>query len=118
MANQQTNVNYDFDDCVANCMECHRVCLETMEYCLRLGRRGHAAPAVLRLLADCAQICQTNADFMTRGSEVQEVFAACAEVCSRCGNTCALIDPEDTQLQECAEICLRCAAICGEIAGE
>ena len=118
MAKQQTEVDHDFDDCIANCTECHRVCLETMEYCLRMGRRGHAAPAHIRLLADCAQICQTNADFMMRGSVFTEVCAACAEVCSRCGNDCALIDPDDAQMQECAEICLRCAAICGEIAGE
>lgn len=117
MGKQQTNVNYDFDDCIANCTECHRVCLETMEYCLRMGGE-HAALTHIRLLIDCAQICQTNADFMMRGSEFAEICAACAEVCSRCGNNCALIDPDDAQMQECAEVCLRCAAICGEIAGE
>ena len=117
MATQQTNVDHDFDDCIANSTECHRVCLETMDYCLRLGG-AYVALTHIRLLADCAQICQTNADFMMRGSEFQEVCAACAEVCSRCGNNCALINPDDAQMQECAEVCLRCAAICGEIAGE
>ena len=66
MAKQQTEVEHYFDDCIANCTECHRVCLETMEYCLRMGGVGHAAPAHIRLFADCAQICQTNADFMMR----------------------------------------------------
>jgi len=117
MANPQTDVDHDFDDCIANCTECHRVCLETMQYCLRMGG-VYATLSHIRLLADCAQICQTNAEFMMRGSEFQEVSAACAEVCSRCGNNCALIDPDDARIQECAEVCLRCAALCGEIAGE
>ena len=118
MANQQENLNHDFAECIENCTECHRVCLETMQYCLRLGGE-HAAMTHIRLLADCAQICQTSADFMMRGSELhQEICAACAEVCSRCGNNCALIDADDAQLQECAEVCLRCAATCGEMAGE
>ena len=78
----------------------------------------HAEQKHIRLLADCAQICQTNADFMMRGSELHhEVCAACAEVCWRCGNYCALI-AADEQMQECAECCMRCEESCGEMAGE
>ncbi len=118
MAKQQEQFNHDIENCIVNCTECHRVCLETMQYCLSMGGE-HAAMTRILLLADCAQICQTSADFMMRGSELhKEVCAACAEVCSRCGNHFALIDADDEQMQECAEVCLRCAATCGEMAGE
>jgi hypothetical protein len=118
MAKQQEEFDPELEDCIENCMECHRVCLETLQYCLHMGGK-HAELAHIRLLTDCAQICQISADFMIRGSELhEEVCAACAEVCARCGDNCRLIEADDVQMQECAEMCARCAESCAEMAGE
>src|ERR1700682_6009384 len=55
------------------------------------GTRGKQAEAAhIRLLLDCAEICQTSANFMLRGSELQgDTCGACAEVCDRYAQACA-----------------------------
>src|SRR5262245_51407097 len=109
MARQEEEFDADMETCIEHCTECHRICLETMQYCLSLGGE-HAAAAHIGLLIDCAQICQTSADFMIRGSRLhQETCAACAEICAHCADACAALGAEDEQMQECAEICSQCA---------
>jgi hypothetical protein len=49
----------------------HHVCLETLTYRTEKGGR-HAEASHMRLLMDCAQICQTSADFIIRKSELGE----------------------------------------------
>ncbi len=49
--------------CIDNCVDCHNICTETANHCLTLGG-AHADAAHIRLLLDCAEICQTSADFM------------------------------------------------------
>ena len=90
----------------------------TIQYCLRMGGK-HAEEKHIRLLTDCAQICQISADFMIRGSEMHhEICAACAEVCGRCVDYCAALGAADEQMQECAEWCMRCEESCAEMAGD
>ena len=118
MVKQQEKVDHNIEDCIENCVACHRVCLETIQYCLRMGGK-HAEEKHIRLLTDCAQICQISADFMIRGSELHhETCAACAEVCGRCADDCAALGADDEQMQECAERCVRCEESCAEMAGE
>src|SRR5690348_17216561 len=89
-------------DCIRLCSDCHRACLDTTIYCLQMGGR-HAEPNHIRLLADCAQICQTSADFMLRGSDLHHVTCgACAEVCERCADDCARMS-DDNRMAACAE---------------
>ena len=117
MAEQQAPINHEMEECIENCNECHRICLETMEYCLLKGGK-HADAARIGLLGDCAQICQTSADFMIRGSRLhQQICAACAQVCQRCADDCASLGAEDEQMQECAEQCVICEESCAEMAG-
>ena len=74
----------EMQQCIQNCMECHRICLETVPHCLQMGGK-HAEAAHIRLLLDCAEICQTSANFMIRGSDLHtRTCAVCAEVCERC----------------------------------
>ncbi|MBK8020018.1 MAG: four-helix bundle copper-binding protein [Chloroflexi bacterium] len=102
--------------CIDNCMECHRVCVETTAHCLQMGDK-HAEQSHIRLLLDCAQICQTSADFMIRGSDLHGMTCGvCAEVCQRCAQDCERLDPDDSQMQACAAACRRCAASCAEMA--
>ena len=101
--------------CIEQCTECHNVCVETLAQCLQHGGK-HAEPAHIRLLMDCAEICQTSANFMLRGSDLHtRTCAVCAEVCERCAQECARFDEEF--MKHCADACRRCAASCRQMAG-
>lgn len=105
------NGNVTMDQCIQNCTECHRVCLETILYCLQKGGR-HAEAGHVRLLMDCVEICRTSADFMIRGSENHKfTCGACAEICRRCAEECEKM-ADDEQMRRCAEVCRKCASSC------
>ena len=101
--------------CIEECLSCHRVCLETVTYCLQQGGK-HAEATHIQTLLDCAEICQTSANFMLRSSELHgRTCAACAEVCERCAESCEQMG-EDEQMRACAEACRRCADSCRQMA--
>jgi hypothetical protein len=101
--------------CIQECQNCHSVCLETVRYCLQMGGE-HASPNHIGLLLDCAEICQTSANFMLRMSDFHtRTCAVCAEVCERCAQDCARFD-NDSVMQQCAETCRSCAQSCREMA--
>lgn len=105
----------DVQHCIQECIECHRICQDTIHYCLQQGGE-HAEPDHVRLLLDCAQICQTAADFMMRNSDLHPVICeACAEVCQQCFESCDQFD-HDAPMRTCAEACRRCAEACQQIA--
>lgn len=102
--------------CIDNCTECHRICLETVVHCLQRGGR-HAEAAHVLLLLDCAQICATSADFMTRGSKHHHLTCGtCAEICTACAEACEAMGADDPQMKLCADICRRCAESCRKMA--
>jgi hypothetical protein len=106
----------NMEQCIQNCLDCHRICLETIAYCLQQGGK-HAEAAHIRLLQDCAQICATSADFMIRGSDLHTLTcAACAQICARCATACEQMG-NDAQMKACAEVCRRCAESCRQMAG-
>jgi hypothetical protein len=112
----QMHHDSNMEQCIENCLQCHRLCVETMTHCLHMGGK-HAEANHIRLLADCAQICHTSADFMLRGSDMHGyTCAACAQVCQRCAEDCERIDPNDPQMRQCAEMCRRCAESCRRMA--
>ena len=105
----------DMNDCIANCTECHAVCLETLNYCLGKGGE-HVAPGHQALLAACADICSTSARTMLRGATVHAaICAACAEVCRQCADSCDRLG-DDPEMARCAEVCRRCAESCAAMA--
>jgi hypothetical protein len=111
-----SHISTDMQHCIDICQECHNVCLETVMHCLHMGGE-HAEPNHIRLLLDCAEICQTSANFMLRGSDLHGLTcAACAEVCNRCAEDCERFD--DAQMKRCAETCRRCAESCREMAAQ
>jgi hypothetical protein len=96
------------------CSQCHRVCLETMRVALTMGGK-YAAAEFVELLNDCAQICQTSADFMIRGSGYHRIICgACAEICRACEQSCRRLGGEE--MNACAEVCARCAESCTRMA--
>ena len=102
-------------ECIDNCSNCHAACLETVIYCLQKGGH-HAEKSHVRLLLDCAEICQTSANFMLRNSPLHAITcAACAETCERCAVECEKFKG-DMQMEACARMCRTCAASCREMA--
>lgn len=98
-------------ECIQNCLDCHSICVQTVQYCLQQGGT-HVAPQHIRLLLDCAEICQTSANFMLRESDLhQRTCGVCAEVCARCAEDCRQMS-NDPQMQACADACRRCAESC------
>jgi hypothetical protein len=102
--------NADLRGCIAACRDCHDICLETITYCLSFGAQ-HAAANHICLLMDCAQICATSADFMSRVSPRHvHTCRVCADVCERCAISCEQL--AGAEMRRCAEECRRCAEEC------
>ena len=72
-------------DCTQDCLNSHVTCMDTAMSVMQQGGK----PDMVRLLLDCAEICQTSAHFMIRDSEVQGYAnQACAEISTRCAECC------------------------------
>lgn len=106
----------EMQTCIDNCRSCHQACVETMYYCLSKGG-DHANPNHIGLLLDCAQICETSADFMSRNSELHaEVCGICAEICERCADDCNTMAESDEQMAACEQECRKCMESCQTMA--
>ncbi len=109
------NMGQDMAQCIQECLSCHSICLQTVAYCLSMGGK-HADPGHIGLLLDCAQSCQTSADFMLRGSPLHaRACGFCAEVCEQCAQSCEQMG-DDAQMKACAAECRRCAESCRRMA--
>src|SRR4051794_22134048 len=96
----------EMQQCIENCQTCHTLCLQMITHCLDQGG-AHAEAAHIRLLLDCAEICQTSANFMLRNSDLHaETCRACAVICQRCAVDCERFK-EDSEMQNCAQSCHR-----------
>lgn len=110
-AGNGAQVNHDMQECISHCEECHRTCLDTATHCLSVGGQ-HADIGHIRLLADCAEICQTSANFMLRGSDLHGLTCGiCAEICGKCASVCEQF-PHDTEMARCARTCRTCEESC------
>lgn len=102
--------------CIDDCLACYQSCTKTIMHCLKLGG-DHAAPAHIRLLMDCAEICKTSAGFMLRDSNhIADVCSICIDICESCAADCEDMMGSDEAMKECAAMCRKCAASCREIA--
>ena len=102
--------------CIANCTECHAICVEKTIHCLHMGGE-HASPEHIGLLLDCADICAVSANFMLRGSDLHgKTCGVCADACERCAADCERLANGDETMLRCAEICRRCAESCRRMA--
>jgi hypothetical protein len=107
----QATMSRDMQECIELCTFAHDACLDTVNYCLTKGG-DHAEASHVRRLLDCAEICQTSANYMLRGSDLHVLTCAvCAEVCTRCADDCARFTG-DEQMQMCADACRACAESC------
>jgi len=87
-----------------------------ISHCLELGGE-HAAANHIKALLDCAELCETSAAFMARGSDLHpRVCGVCAEACERCAEECERF-PDDQMMAACAAICRQTAESCRTMAG-
>ena len=111
-----TAITTEMQQCIDECTRCHNVCLATASYCLELGGKD-ADPAHIGLLLDCAEICQTSANFMLRSSERHGLTCrVCADICGACAESCDRMGKGDEKLAQCAEECRRCQRSCERMA--
>jgi len=103
----------EMTECMVNCQQCHRVCLQmSMTHCLEMGG-AHVEPEHFRLMYLCSVICEASANFLMLGSDLhKETCHACAVVCAQCAESCDKIG----DMEECAGACHRCAATCKAMA--
>ena len=99
--------------CIQTCEQCHRICLQTaMIHCLTIGGK-HVEAQHFRLMVNCAEICQTSANFMVSGSHFhQRVCAVCAEICEACVKSCEQVG----EMDDCVKTCKQCAESCRKMA--
>jgi hypothetical protein len=64
-------------------------------------------------MINCAEICQTSANFMLSGSELHKLTCGvCAKVCRRCAEDCERVG----EMDPCVEACRACADSCERMA--
>ncbi len=103
----------NMQSCIEACNRCHHTCLhEAMNRCLEAGGK-HVAPEHMRLMLNCAEICQTSANFMLSNSAFSsQVCRVCADICDACAKSCEQLDG----MEECARVCRECAESCRRMA--
>lgn len=106
------SMNVEMPQCIDECLSCHSICLSTVHHCLEMGG-AHAAPDHVARLLDCAQTCQSSADFMLRHSALHsQACALCAQACRACEQSCRTLAQDDEMMAQCADTCRRCAESC------
>jgi hypothetical protein len=117
MAQQtSTGISSEMQQCIDECTRCHNLCLALVRHCLERGGE-HADPGHIALLLDCADICQTSANFMLRGSERHHLTCGvCTDICRACAEDCERMGQDDEMMQQCAEQCRRCQQSCERMA--
>ncbi|MDB5761259.1 MAG: hypothetical protein JWQ21_254 [Herminiimonas sp.] len=83
-----------------------------MNHCLEAGGEK-MDPAHFRLMTDCAEVCQSTANFLLRNSNFNDQFCLdCATLCDYCAQSCK----ELGDMSDCAEACRECADSCHQMA--
>jgi hypothetical protein len=105
----------DMQECIEECLNCHAVCTMTLQHCIASGG-DRTEVNLIGILLDCAELCQTSANYMLRGSPYHVITcAASAELCRACEEACRAVS-DDEQLAHCADVCAACAEVCDRMA--
>ena len=71
-----------------------------------------AMVSCVQINRDCASICWTASQFMSRDSEyAKQICNVCADICETCAEECERYTDMD-HCQQCAQVCRRCAEEC------
>lgn len=96
-------------ECIAACLACHQECLRAFSgHCLEVGG-DHVAPAHVRLMLSCAEVCRAAAQVMMLGDPRHGALCtACAAFCEACADDCEALGDMD----DCVDACRACAEAC------
>ncbi|HEY5801042.1 MAG TPA: four-helix bundle copper-binding protein [Burkholderiaceae bacterium] len=99
--------------CMDMCTQCHQTCLhEALQFGLKAGGK-HTETDHFRLMMNCAEICQTSANFQLSDSPYGAKLAAlCAEICTACADSCEQLG----DMPDVVEACRQCAQCCTALA--
>lgn len=93
------------------CLAAHRACVNAIGYCVEKNDE-QLTSGLLRILMDAAEITQTTANFMLRGSTLHDLACNfCCEVAEKCAWQCERFE-EDSVMKACAAACRRAADAC------
>ena len=108
-ASRQSRIQSPMQDAINACLNCHSMCLRmATTFCLEQGGR-HVEKKHLSLMLNCAELCQTSANFMLSDSPLHgRVCLICAEACEACAKSCEQVG----DMRECVEECQSCAKSC------
>jgi hypothetical protein len=101
------------DSCAKACSDCQRACDSCSTHCARLvneGKKEHLAS--LMTCQDCAAICSTASQIVSRGGPFSTVICtAGTDACGRCAKECEKF-PGDKHMKMCSEECRKCEKAC------
>ena len=108
-------ISSEMRQCIDSCLACSATCTETIRHCLEMGGK-HTEIQHITIMLDCAEICQTSANFMLRQSPAHvETCGTCAAICRACEESCRQLGGEE--MVRCANECAACAESCERMAG-
>jgi len=111
-------ITTDMQRCIDACANAHAVCVAAVEYCLTVGGK-HAEPAHIRMLLDCADICETGQHFMLRNSPLHpRTCALTAEIAEECAQHCEDLPDAGPQLRMTADALRECVLLCRQMSQE
>lgn len=106
-------VERDAEECIQNCFESYRGCLEMTAYCLEQGGE-YVTSELVTSLQTCARQCQVTVEMLVTDSELYPAACEiCAAACDQCADACDLVT--DEQLAALADVCRQCAETCREL---
>ena len=86
MSNALQNTKYE--SCIDSCNDCFGACELCATECLH-EEEVNMMLKCIQLCHDCADICVTASQFMSRDSEyAKQICNVCADVCDACGVEC------------------------------
>jgi hypothetical protein len=108
-----STIDNAMQSCIDACTRCHQMCLKTaLTHCIEVGGK-HAAPDHLRLMLNCAEICQASANLqLSQSAFSAKLCGVCAEICEACATSCEAMG----EMADCVQACRQCAQSCKSMA--
>ncbi|MPZ49405.1 MAG: four-helix bundle copper-binding protein [Dehalococcoidia bacterium] len=102
------------------CFDCAQACIACADACLGEPQVASMVKCI-RLNLDCAAICQTTGEVLSRQTETvwsisQAQLQACVEACRMCAEECSEHAAHMEHCRICADACRRCEDACRRLA--
>ena len=102
----------DAASCQEACRHCHEICRKTA-FDMSPAATQEVSLDDVRLLFECAELCQLSANWQLSGSQYcRQICAVCAQICRECESRCV----GKAAREECEYVCRRCAESCEAMA--